>query len=1343
MNRRGGELFPAIRSVGGLLPWDVLGKVADGRGLEGLTEADYHLPAGERLREVISRSWIRLVGAWASLRPLLDDPDARLTTETRERWLLPLFAELGYGRLLTAKAVSIDGIDYPISHGWGPLPIHLLGAGVPIDRRSAGVAGASTGAPHALVQELLNRSAAHMWGIVANGRVLRLLRDNVSLTRQAYVEFDLQAMFDGELFADFRVLWLACHQSRVEVPDTVGSGDLERPGRLADCWLERWAQAGVQEGTRALDALRAGVEAALVALGNGFVAHPSNTLLRKRLDSGDLTNQELYRQLLRVVYRLLFLFVAEDRGLLLSPTAASDAVDRYTRYYSTARLRSISELRRGTRHADLWAGLRVVMDRLGDDEGCAALGLPAMGGGLWDPTSTEDVGGAELANRDLLTAIRALAFTIDGTTRRPVDYRNLGAEELGSVYESLLELHPDVDLASRSVTLGTVAGHERKTTGSYYTPSSLVQQLLDTALQPVLDEAAASPAPEAAILALTVVDPACGSGHFLIGAAHRIARRLASTRTGEGEPPPEAMRTALRDVIGRCIYGVDLNPMAVELCKVALWMEALEPGRPLSFLDHHVKVGNALLGATPALLADGVATEAFKELTGDDKKVAAAVRKRNTAELREGHRFVEPTLLASETGTRYDVVHGALADVEAQDDWTIADVRAKAARWKAADASPALRHARRLADAWCAAFVWPLQPKAPQAPTTSWLRQLAIDEDALPDGTRAEVERLAADYRWFHWHLEFPQVLGVSATHAPAGWTGGFSVVLGNPPWEHTELKEQEWFARRSPEIARLPGARRKQAIRKLATDDPELLDAYLRDLRVADGLSHFIRSAGRFPLCGKGRINTYAIFAETNRMLVASDGRAGFIVPSGIATDDTTKHYFGALVDTATLVSLYDFVNDIGMFPGVGHGRQKFTLLTLAGLDRPCPQGEFGFFLQRPEDLNDPDRRFPLTADDIRLLNPNTKTCPIFRTHRDAEMTKAIYRRMPILVDDTRPDGNPWGISFMQGLFNMTSASGLFRTREQLETAGWTLVGNVFTRGNDRCLPLYEAKMLHHFDHRYGDYALKDPRRTDTALPEAPLHLKQNPQYVVMPRYWVPEPEVDARLAGRWGRQWLLGWRDICRSTDERTVIASLVPRSGVGHKMPLALPSRGDPIALYACMTSAAFDFVARQKLGGTSLTYFYLKQFPILPPAAFDAAAGWDHSCSIQEWLRSRVVELSYTASDLAPFASDVGFAGSPFRWDTERRPLLRAELDAAFFHLYGMELDDVDYILDTFPIVRRKDEAVHGDYRTKRVILEIYEEMAEAVRSGTPYKTRLDPPPAHPSVRHPATTAHGGK
>lgn len=410
-----------------------------------------------------------------------------------------------------------------------------------------------------------------------------------------------------------------------------------------------------------------------------------------------------YRQLLRLVYRLLFLFVAEDRDLLLRPDADPQARERYERFYSLSRLRLLAEKRVGTRHADLYHGLRLIMDKLGSDAGCPALGLPALGSFLFSREAIPDLEACDIANAYLLDAVRALAFINDRHGRRLVDYKNLRSEELGSVYEALLELLPDVHIEALQFDLKTVSGSERKSTGSYYTPESLVQCLLDSALEPVVAEALNQPDAAQAILRLKVCDPACGSGHFLIAAAHRLAKHVASVRTGDDEPAPEAVRTALRDVIGHCIYGVDANPMAVELCKVSLWMEALEPGKPLSFLDHRIQCGNSLIGATPALLKHGIPDDAFKPIEGDDRTVCSEYRKHNKQE-REGQQRLFTH--APEPWTRLGNLATGLLQLEEISDDSIAGVRRKQERWEELVRSQGYIYSRLWADAWCAAFVW-------------------------------------------------------------------------------------------------------------------------------------------------------------------------------------------------------------------------------------------------------------------------------------------------------------------------------------------------------------------------------------------------------------------------------------------------------------------------------------------------------------------------------------------------------------------------------------------------------------------------------------------------------------
>lgn len=1288
------DLFATIRTEGALLPAELLQRVlAEDKDLPGLTPVAYHLGKHEKLNEAVSRSWTRLRGAWQGFRSELGRYDEHNpgTGPTRERWLSILFQELGYGHLLKPpQTLVVDQKEYPISHLWGRTPIHLVGVGLGLDARVKGAAGASKASPHSLVQEFLNRSDDHLWAFLSNGRLLRVLRDNVSMTRQAYVDFDLVAMMEGEAYSDFKLLWLVCHQSRVEA---------ERP---EECWLEKWSRQSAQDGARALDALRGGVQSAIEALGRGFLQHGANARLRARLEEGELTAQDYYRQLLRQVYRLLFLFVAEDRDLLLDPEASLAARERFLRHYSTARLRELAQRRKGTRHGDLWQGLGVLTALLGADDGCPGLGLYPLGSHLWSVEATPDLSASQLSNHDLLQALRLLAFRVVNRTLRRVDYKNLGPEELGSVYESLLELTPTVDLSARTFSLLGGAGNERKTTGSYYTPPELVQTLLDSALEPVVEDRLrqAGRDREAAILSLKVCDPAVGSGHFLLAAAHRLARHLARERTGDEEPAPAQMRRALRDVISHCLYGVDVNEMAAELCKVSLWIECLEPTRPLSFLENRILVGNSLLGTTPFLLEAGLPDEAFVALGGDDKKQVAALKKANKEA--QG-RHVEGDLFAS--GGPEGGFESAARALEALPDASIAELHRKEDAFAALLASEARLREKRACDAWCAAFVIEKRPGVPGITRQTVARMRAGE----PTDLEQRVEELARKYAFFHWHLAFPTVFRAEPGLEAPGWSGGFDVVLGNPPWERMKIQEKEWFASRSQFVAEAgTAAERGRRIAALRTENPALFEAFQADLRRSEGESHFLHNSARYPLCGRGDINTYAVFAETNRMLMGARGRTGFIVPPGIATDHTTQFFFCDLAEKRQLVSLYTFENEERLFPGIDH-RVNFTLLCLTGSQAPVAAADFVWYARRAEHLADPGRHFTLSLEDLSRLNPNTRTCPIFRSRRDADLNLAIYGRVPVLWREGPPEANPWGLKLM-AMLHMANDSGLFREAAALEADGLRLVGNRFERGETVYLPLYEAKMLHHFDHRFGTYqGQTEAQARMSKLPEATPAQHADPCFVVLPRYWVPGAEVDARLSGRTERGWLLGWRDITNTTNERTVIASLLPRVGVGDKFLLMIPNQ--PAHLTACLmanlNSFMLDYCARQKVGGTSLKYYLIKQLPVLPPETYARPCPWSPGQTLAEWLLPRVLELTYTAHDLEPFARDVGFTGPPFRWDSERRFTLRAELDAAFFHLYGLSREDAEFVMETFPITRRADEKEHGSYRTRDRILECYD------------------------------------
>lgn len=1314
--------FAAVRTEGGLLPPDLIQRIAAGdASLPGLGSGSYHLARGERLNEAIARSWVRVRGAWGGFCEALeqlpqDDPAVRLT---RERWLGVIFQELHYGRLPRASGLEIEGKAYPISHKWGNVPIHLMGYGVDLDKRTPGVAGAASMSPHGLVQEYINRSDGHLWGIVSNGRKLRLLRDNVSLTRQSYIEFDIEAIMRGELYSDFTLFWLLCHQSRLESEDP------------SECWLEQWAQIAKEQGARALEELRDAVEDAIERLGSGFLKHPGNQELRRKLRTGELSAEDYKNQLLRLIYRIIFLFVAEDRGLLHPEETDRCVKEVYADYYSVGRLRRLAERPRGGKHHDLYRSLQVVMEALGSDDGAPEIGLAPMGGGLWAPDFVPDLAHADVSNADFLAAIRKLTFMTRDGVRMAVDYANIGPEEIGGVYESLLELAPDLDADSGHFELVGVSGSARKTTGSYYTPRELIQSLLDSALDPVLNEAARQPYAEEAILGLKVCDPACGSGAFLIAAAHRMAGKLASVRTGDDEPSPEEVRKALRDVIGRCIYGVDLNPLAVELCKVNLWMETMESGKPLSFLDHRILVGNSLLGTVPALMEQGIPNDAFRAISGDDKKIASQCRRRNREERDatamfvadgEGH-SVSPRFLQETSG-----LVEAIAEINVLSNDDVLEIREKDARYKKLLESRDYRGQKFEADAWCAAFVWEKTKNAPEPITTAVFQSIKASPDWLAPEVREEVERITQQYKFFHWHLAFPDVFrlpfaGELPDNPDMGWCGGFDVVLGNPPWERLKIQEKEWFASRRPEITNAPNAAaRARMIKELKAAEPWLYKEFMGDLRVADGESHFIRNSGRYPLCGRGDINTYSIFAETMKNIISLSGRVGAVIPSGLATDYTTRFFFQDIMGAGglpALVSFYDFENRQGIFPGV-HRSYKFSLVTMAGPGQPATEGaDFVFFAQRVEDLKDPDRHVHLTMQDIELLNPNTLTVPTFRSRRDAEITKKIYSRVPVLIREARegkPEENPWGLSFMR-MFDMANDSGLFRTWTQLEEEGWRLEGNTFVKGGEKYLPLYEAKMVHHYDHRWATY-LRDGDTTRDKTSEE----KADPANCVMPRYWVPEEEVEARLAGKWDKKWLMGWRDVTNTTNERTMIAGVVPRVGVGHKFLLVFPSNcstSTMLCLLANLSSLALDFAARQKLGGTSMAYFVVKQLPVFPPSRYLSLAPWNSECFLEQWMAKRVAALLMTGDEMQGLGFDLSEAHELAMWDDEHRFQTRCELDAAFFNLYGLDGHDVEYILDTFPIVKEHDEKAYGEFRTKQEILRTYDAMSEAIKSGRAY------------------------
>ncbi|WP_141610772.1 DNA methyltransferase [Litorilinea aerophila] len=1425
---------PALRIEGGLLGPDVLEALAHG-DLPGQKPADFGLPANRSLTEEIAAAFNDARAQWGVFQNRLERlPENETgTSETREFWVIPLLRLLGYSLQYRPRALEVDGATFAISHivesekseksengrarehestrdrvsrshaltlsrshpltlspSHPLIPVHIVSARQELGRVAP--SGRPRLSPHALVQEYLNRTDDALWGLVTNGLILRLLRDSTYVRRQAYIEFDLQAIIEEDRFADFALLYRLLHRTRLPADGAAPE----------DCLLETYYQQAIEQGGRVREHLRDGVEQAIQILANGFLTHPANESLREsmRTREQESTSLPLYQQLLRLIYRLLFLLVSEERGLM-------GGNPLYREHYGISRLRRLTEQRAAwTDDVDLWHSLRALWEILCDEEMAALLDVPPLNGELFAELNLLD--NAVLANRDLLAALWHLTWYQEDRSAPPrrVNYAALDTEELGSVYESLLDYHPAVtfDAAGRP-RFELAPGSERKSTGSYYTPPQLVAELVRSALEPVIAERlrageresydlnlsrsqppnlSRSQALERALLSIKVCDPACGSGHFLLAAARRLGLELARIRSGEEQPAPERVREATRDVIAHCIYGVDRNPLAVELCRVALWLESHAAGKPLTFLDHRIKCGDSLVGVFDLeALKDGLPDDAFQPVSDDDRKIAASLKKQNKQE-REG----QLGLFGWNLDLNLEGLAQRAAELDAIADDSPEAVRRKRALYEARFADPDWERQKLACDLWTAAFFQPYSrshalPPSTAPITTDAVRRALSGQGGLPPQTVGLAQALAAEHRFFHWPLEFPEIFaehesGRAGDHEshplhrssspalPLSRSPGFDVVLGNPPWEQIQLEEQEFFAPRDARIASAPNAAaRKRLIQKLPQTDPALWAAYQQALQAAESVSRFLRGSGQYPFTGRGRINTYSVFAERARALLAPQGRAGIIVPTGIATDATNQYFFADLVEKGQLASLFDFENREAIFPGV-HRSYKFSLLTLSGEHESTRTREhespalplstsqpltFSFFATNTAHLRDPRRVFSLTAEDIARINPNTRTLPVFRTRQDAELTRAIYRRVPVLINE-RTGENPWSIKFRQGLFNMSSDSHLFRTRAELEAQGYRLVGNVFVRTGDHeslrarehespalslspspalyYLPLYEAKMIWHYDHRYGTYE-GVTSRSSTHLPTPGEREHADPDFVVQPWYWVDAAEVQARL-GDWKRGWLLGFRKTARATDERTVIANTLNLVGVGDKAPLLFPDL-DPCyvpLLLANLNALVLDFVARNKVGGTDISHFYMKQFPVLPPSAYTAAD--------LRFIVPRVLELTYTAWDLKPFADDVWRdadddlraailqqveaheskrAGEhestrareyestslplstsqplklpPFKWDESRRARLQAELDAYYARLYGLTRKQLRYILDPADLTEKELEDI---------------------------------------------------
>ncbi|MHB8939168.1 MAG: Eco57I restriction-modification methylase domain-containing protein [Thiobacillus sp.] len=1055
---------------------------------------------------------------------------------------------------------------------------------------------------------------------------------------------------------------------------------------------------------------------------------------------------------LLLLYRLLFLFYAEDRRLL-------PVMDARYAPYSLSDLRDVIALARddgktlssrSTRYWDILSDLfRLISD--GDD----AVGMPAYNGGLFESVRSPVLARAKVADAQLAPVIDALSRRVEDITKPRINYRDLSVAHLGGIYERLLEYRLEEKNGKLTVNK---AGFARKGSGSYYTHDALVRLILDEAvgrlvgerkqafddllksihkkssLNPPEWDALDSSDPASQFLTLKICDPAMGSGHFLVALVDWLADRVLETAQEAAESvnacgfaahlveqnrpwvSPVVARIAdirrrilkaaaehgwaigprqlddrhivRRMILKRVIFGVDKNAMAVELAKVALWLHTFTVGAPLSFLDHHLRHGDSLFGGQVRHVREELARLKGGLLQQDD------LRQVDTARM---------TMQAIGDLTDIDIA-------EAHHSKALMDQVNDGLRplWRALD----FLHAKRWAgkaekkdydEAWAGLLNQEYGENLLESIDLLGKSGIKLFNDRQRKAHQVVQRALAraARERFLHWELAFPTVWQHNA--------GGFDAVIGNPPWDRIKLQEVEWFAERKPEIAlQARAADRKKLIAREKEGNTPLWREYAAASEAAETAAQVARECGDYPLLSSGDINLYSLFVERAQALVQPGGIVGLLTPSGIAADKGASAFFRTLTTpeedgAARLAALYDFENKKVFFPDI-HASFKFCALVFGGAARRFAQTRCAFYLHEVAELADPERALQLSGEDFQLVNPNTGAAPIFKTPRDAQLTMQIYRSHPVLVKRTGKDElRVWPVKYVT-MFHMTNDSDKFLTRAELEKQGFQPAAlNRWEKGDEEAVPLYEGKMVQMYDHRAADVVMNTANLHRAAQQVAIQDsVKQQPDRYPVPQFWVKRMEVEGfELPSS-----VLAFKDVTAPTNVRTMIAAFVPASAFGNTLPiLALPTQ-DAALLLANLNSFAFDFVARQKVQGQHLNWYILEQLPLIAPVAFDQSIG---GMKIADYIRTEVLALTYTAHDLAPFARDLGHveadgsAKPPFIWNPDDRAHRMARLDALFFHLYGLDDADADYILSTFPIVREQDTKAHGTFRTRDLIM----------------------------------------
>jgi Eco57I restriction-modification methylase len=1174
------------------------------------------------------------------------------------------------------------------------------------------------------------------WGILTNGRQWRLYFQGADSVSEEYLEIDLAGVFrlpgyqpeldEAHLSSDhvFRLFVLLLGRDAF-----LSAHHGQTLHALVRNQGKHW------ESNVAADLSRIVFEELYPKLVTSIAEHDSKR--DARLSAEYLS--EVRQGALILLYRLLFVLYAEDRHLL---PVERDAYQEFALNKLRDEIaKKFFERSEFSERATLyWARLETIFRAIG--EGDDTLGIPPYNGGLFQQAEAPILARCKLPDRVLADIIFPLSHEKAEPRLKYINYRDLSVQQLGSIYERLLEFDVVAEDSKIAIRLNPFA---RKGSGSYYTPEPLVKLIIERAVGPLvaerleqfrvkadelsksrkpvkerLDQLAALD-PASRILELKVCDPAMGSGHFLVSLVDWMADRVLAAIDHAAElvdwaddPPYESplikristIRSRIqkrakehhwplperqldernivrRMILKRCVYGVDLNPMAVELAKVSLWLHTFTVGAPLSFLDHHLRCGESLFGEHVRGALD------WLEKRG--------------------------TIMVSHIIAKAKAVAAGMAKVEALTDADIAEVRESETNFEAVESG--IRPIVALLD-----FI---QVQRWQDPKDDRIKALVSrffdgqygDPLLVLDGRPSldaefakfyeQCRKQIAEQRFLHWEVAFP---GVWSNWESAEPRGGFDAVIGNPPWDRIKFQEVEWFAERKPEIAKAQrAADRKTMVAALKKNNDPLALAHEKAVARAEAAARVARTIGDYPLLSGGDTNIYSLFVERASTLIKPSGMVGLVTPIGIGTDKTSAKFFSQILERKRVNTFLSFENRGGWLFDAVHHEDQPTAFVFSGTNRQFADFPYGVKLRTmPTDEYILAHR--LTAAICKKINPNTGTVPIFRTMRDSEIVAAIYSQLPILTDrSSAAESSAYPVKYHR-MFDMTNDSRLFRTKDELEKREHAYpTGQRHWRDvNGEWLPLFEGKMISIFNHRYASVGVnaKNVSGQGVAIHSTEEQLA-DPDFVTMPRYWVRESEVS------YGFRFALGFNDVCNTNNYRSLISALIPHAAYGNKLPILISEREDArvllVFLVGNFNSIVCDYTARQKIQSRNLNKYILEQLPIVPREAYARKFGNKSAADI---VTGDVLALTYTANDMEPFARDMGYSGKPFKWDDADRARRRARLDALYFMLYFPSQTKAEiealretahYIFSTFPIVEREDKAAHGRYLSRDLCL----------------------------------------